>query len=383
MIATTIAAQRAIMSDSRRWNLILTDGRGNTLESKDGAVISMDHSIEPSSGVLTVGDIFTQNINIELRRSIDDDGTKFDYSTNSEMKIAYSLLDAPGIIHMGSFRVKKVEKAKDRIRLQLKDYFYNELNEKYVPSSSLTYPAPIMDVMQDICGVMSVHLYEPLYLLPTNEDDVGYEPAFDKALSPIYVRTDHPKNIAGTEITVPHAIQGKNVAQALGLCAGLLGCCVVKGRDNSIVCIRPSKVPYTISSDRAADPDFLDIERKIIKMVCNIQNSDPMVIQIPDADDGFKIETDNDLMTSDAFLYAFQDYLGWVMRPATIDHMLGDPRLDPMDIISYRSLYEESAEESGLYTMPLLSLNYHFDGGLSCTLRSDAEYVYEEENNNG
>ena len=156
MIATTIAAQRAIMSDSRRWNLILTDGRGNTLESKDGAVISMDHSIEPSSGVLTVGDIFTQNINIELRRSIDDDGTKFDYSTNSEMKIAYSLLDAPGIIHMGSFRVKKVEKAKDRIRLQLKDYFYNELNEKYVPSSSLTYPAPIMDVMQDICGVMYI-----------------------------------------------------------------------------------------------------------------------------------------------------------------------------------------------------------------------------------
>jgi hypothetical protein len=108
VVSTTIAATQKIESDSRRWRLILTDHNGETLDSADGTVISMNHTIEASSDTFTIGEIFTQNINIELRRAIDQDpNITFDYEANSAIRIAYGLRDAPGLIHMGTFRVKK------------------------------------------------------------------------------------------------------------------------------------------------------------------------------------------------------------------------------------------------------------------------------------
>ena len=391
MVGTTAAATQEIESDSRRWNLILTDQRGHKLESADGNVISMSHTIEASSDEFTIGEIFTQNINIELRRTIDQDETIiFDYDQNSAIKIAYGLRDAPGLIHMGTFRVKTVEKVRDRIRLNLKDYFINELSDTYTPSSSLPDPAPILDVMQDICSeYIPVHLYEPLFILD-NEHEGEYVIARDRAGSTLYVRSDAPADSEGIPIELEQtevaALSGKKVSEALSICAGLLGVSLVKGRDNSLTCVRPSKIPLTITSSRAADPDFSGKEQMIIGVICkrNDNDDDPFESWLEDTqgnplEEGIIIEFVNPLMKNEEggylwFEAAISGYEGWYMRPATINHILGDPRLDPLDVVRYEDLYEDDYERSGTFQLPIMSMSYTFDGGLSCTLRATAKY---------
>ena len=399
MVGTTIAAAQEIMSDSRRWNLILKDQHGNKLESANGDIISMSHTIETTNSTLTIGDIFTQNINVELRRGIDNDGTVFDYDLNTAISIAYGLRDAPGIIRMGKFRVKTVEKAKDRIKLNLKDYFENELSNTYTPSSSLPDPAPLLDVMQDICTqLMPVHLYEPLYILDDDGSETEYTEAYDESWERLYVRTNAPTDSDGDPIeltlsVVENVLGGKKVSEALSICAGLIGCSLVKGRDNSLTCVWPSVIPYTVGVDRAADPDFIGDEKAVVGIVCKRSSDDenPYGVWVNDEHgepmEGIVIEFENCLMTRSCFDSATEDYLRWYwyVRPATINHILGDPRLDPMDIIAYESMYETDDNGLRAFGMPLMSLSYSFDGGLRCTLRSSVKYGkhedYEEENN--
>lgn len=58
--------------------------------------------------------------------------------------------------------------------------------------------------------------------------------------------------------------------------------------------------------------------------------------------------------------------------------MLGDPRLDPLDVVRYEDIYEDGYERSGTFQMPIMSMDYTFDGGLSCTLRTTAKYKYAQ-----
>ena len=394
MVSTTIAATQKIESDSRRWRLILTDQNGETLDSSDGTVISMNHTIEASSDTFTIGEIFTQNINIELRRAIDQDpNISFDYEANTAIRIAYGLRDAPGLIHMGTFRVKKVEKVRDRIRLNLKDYLINELSDTYTASTFPSYPVPILDVMQDICSeYMPINYYEPLYILD-DEHEGEYCLAYDKADSIIYVLSDVPRYKNGNRVVLTQAeieyLSGKKVSEALSICAGMLGCSLVKGRDNTLKCIRPSRVPIEITSSRSAAPDFSGKEQQMVGVICkrsdDVHSADKFKDWREDSQHqelpGIYIEFENPLMNETLFKEITQDYLDWFMRPATINCMLGDPRLDPLDIVGFEDVYDEMYETSGNYQMPIMSLSYTFDGGLSCTLLSTANYSYKEDNN--
>ncbi len=396
MVSTTIAATQKIESDSRRWNLILTDQYGQKLESADGNVISMNHSIEASSDEFTIGEIFTQNINIELRRSIDKDpDIRFYYEENSAVSIAYGLRDAPGLIRMGTFRVKKVEKVRDRIRLNLKDYLINELSDTYTASTFPSYPVPILDVMQDICSeYLPVHLCEPLLILD-DEHEGEFVQAYDRAGSPLYVRSDSPSDAEGNPIKLSQTevqyLSGKKVSEALRICAGILGVSLIKGRENTLECLRPSQVPITITSGRAADPDFSGKEQMIIEALCH-RNDDVYSEKTfrtwlgdPPLEEGIYISYENPLMKNTEgelwFDAATSGYLGKFMRPATINCMLGDPRLDPLDVVEYEDLYDYSYDSKGYFRLPIMSMNYTFDGGLSCTLRATAKYKHEEDNN--
>lgn len=383
MVGTTAAATQEIESDSRRWNLILTDQRGHKLESADGDVISMSLSIETTSGELTIGDIITKNVNIEIRRGIDNDGTQFDY--NSTINIGFGLRDAPGIIHMGTFQVKTATKAAERIRLNLKDLYIVELSDTYTPSSSLTYPAPVLTVMQDICSeYLPVHYFEPLYILDDTRPG-EYIVAKDRAGSTLYVRSSTATRPNGNPITLTQQqvqqLSGKKVSEALSICAGLLGCMLVKGRDNSLECIRPSVVPYNIGPDRAGEPQFASEETTITQLACKVSDNSTLYYPPDEPNSGSVLYFENPFMEANRLSEIAQDYLELSFRPALIDHKLGDPRLDPLDIISYQSIYEKDAQGNlKTFSMPLMSFDYNFDGGLSCNLQSNA---LKEVNHNG
>jgi hypothetical protein len=259
----------------------------------------------------------------------------------------------------------------------------------------MQYPAPIIAVMQDICSqYLPVHLYEPLKILD-DEHEGEYERAYDRVDSPLYVRSDAPADVEGNPIKLSQTevqyLSGKKVSDALRICAGILGCSLVKGRDNSLTCVRPSKVPLTITSSRAADPDFSGKEQMIIGVLCH-RNDDVYSeytfsswLGDPPLEEGIYIDYEDPLMENSNnkswFEAAVMGYEGWYMRPATVEHMLGDPRLDPLDVVRYEDLYEDDYEQSGSFQMPIMSLSYNFDGGLSCTLRATAKYKYKEENN--
>lgn len=381
MVGTTIAADQAIMTDCRRWNLILTDQNGNRIESANGDVISLSHTIETSSGTLTIGDIITQNINIELRRSIDIDGTQFDYDKNASIDITYGLRNAPGLIHMGRFRVNTVSKEMDRIKVNLKDFFFVDLNERYQFNPDMLFPAPVIDVIRDILGsYMPVYLYAPLKILKDNTMD-EYIKSTDKAGTTLYVRDDYPHDEQGNIIVIRNGetIAGKKRSEALRICAGLLGCMLVKGRDNAAVCVRPSRVPYTVNPDRAAEPQFSGDSVTIKRIECDIDDDTKLYSPLREPNKPYYMMTFDCPLSEDVTQSRLDEianeYKDLSFRPAMIDHKLGDPRLDPLDIITYQSTYEKNNHGRLInYTMPLMYINYNFDGGLSCNLQSTAKF---------
>ena len=239
-----------------------------------------------------------------------------------------------------------------------------------------------------------MHLYEPLLILD-DEHEGEYVIARDRAGSTLYVRSDAPADGEGNPITLSQTevqyLSGKKVSDALRICAGILGVSLVKGRDNSLTCVRPSEVPVTITSSRAADPDFSGKEQMIIGVLCH-RNDDVYTeytfrswLGDPPLEEGIYIDYENPLMKyEDGYWWfgtAVNGYEGWYMRPATINHMLGDPRLDPLDVVGYEDIYEDDYERSGTFQLPIMSMSYTFDGGLSCTLRATAKYKYKEDNN--
>lgn len=370
MIDTSLAAAQAIESDSRRWNLILTDEENHVIESESGDIISMTHSIETSENGIVIGDLITQNVNIVLNRKFRGN-FKIEQGTTFYMK--YMLHDRPGSVPMGKFTIMSATKEKNQIKINAKDFFSSlDLTGEY--SSELIYPAPLKEVIEEICSGLGIeiHLYEPLMILTDLTTDT-YEKTYDKAGSQLFVLSD------GADIDI-HSLSEKTVGDALRACAAFMGVMLAQDRNGDLTCIRPSKVPVEISPSRAADPDFSADYVKIKRIECKVDDNTTLTRgEIEDKKHDRAIKFSCSVMPfeqsqqSEQMDRIFAYYNNLTYYPALINYILGDPRIDIFDIIKYHSMYEKNGQgELKTYSMPIMSMNYNFDGGLSCNLQSTA-----------
>lgn len=363
MVETTAEATREIVSDSRRWNLVVTDQHGKSLESANGDIISMTHSIETTSGSLTIGDLVTNNINLLIPR--DRAGT-IDIDRNAVLRIVFRLRNASGSVRVGKFVVNSVEKRQDRININLKDLVYLlDLTDKY--ESNLTYPATLKEVLEELYYWGVDFPYEKLYILKDGTQG-EYDDAYDMADSRLYVKSD------GEDLVLTKPLPAETISDALSMVASYAGCMLAQDRDGKLTAVRPSKTQYHIGLNRMMEPQFSG--DSIIKRIeCEIDDETVLVASGSASEEGIKKNPEwrtmsfaNPAMTQSRLDEIAQDWLGYGYTAALIDHRLADPRLDPLDIITFDSLYEE-----GEHSMPLMSMSYNFDGGLSCNLQSTAD----------
>ncbi len=360
MIDTSLAVAQAIESESRRWNLILTDEDNHVLESESGDIVSMTHSIETSENGIVIGDLITQNVNLVLRRR--NYSGKFNLDPGTTFYMKYMLHGRPGSVPMGKFTIISATKEKTQIKINAKDFFSSlDLTGEY--SSELPYPVPIEAVVEEICESLGIkfNFYEPLMILTDHTTD-EYEKTYDAAGSQLFVFSDR--------MMYPEVgpLSEKTIGEALRACAAYMGVILAQDRNGNLTCLRPSKVPVEISPSRAADPDF-SVERvKITKLECKVDDNTTLTAEVSSQQEKDRtIKFSCSIMTQAQLDLIFDYYKNFSYYPALIDYKLGDPRLDILDIIKYSSTYE-----SGTYSMPILSMNYNFDGGLSCTLQSTA-----------
>lgn len=362
MIDTSLAAAQAIESESRRWNLILTDEDNHVLESESGDIVSMTHSIETSENGIVIGDLITQNVNIVLRRR--NYSGKFNLDPGTTFYMTYMLHGRPGSVPMGKFTIISATKEKTQIKINAKDFFSSlDLTGEYSPDPERLFPAPIEDVIRDICSDLGIkiNIYEPLMILTDLTTD-EYEKTYDAAASQLFVLS---YDSSPYTITAPSE---KTIGEALRACAAYMGVMLAQDRNGDLTCVRPSKVPVEISPSRAADPDF-SVERvKITKLECKVDDNTTLTAEVSSQQEKDRtIKFSCSIMTQAQLNQIFGYYKNLSYYPALIDYKLGDPRIDILDIIKYSSTYE-----SGTYSMPIMSMNYNFDGGLSCTLQSTA-----------
>lgn len=362
MVDTTAEATREIVSDSRRWNLVVTDQHGKSLESANGDIVSMTHSIETTSGSLTIGDLITNNINLLLPR---DRASTIDIDRNAMLRIVFRLRNASGSVRVGKFVVNSVEKRQDRVNVNLKDIVYLlDLTDKY--ESNLTYPAPLKKVLEELYYWGVDFPYEKLYILKDGTQG-EYDDAYDMADSRLYVKSD------GEDLVLTEPLPAETISDALSMVASYAGCMLAQDRDGKLTAVRPSKTQYHIGLNRMMEPQMSG-KSTIKRIECEIDDETVLVASGSatyskrDHPDWLTMSMSCPIMTPSRLDEIAQDWLGYGYTAALIDHRLADPRLDPLDIITFDSLYEE-----GEHSMPLMSMSYNFDGGLSCNLQSTAD----------
>lgn len=377
MYQTTIAEEREINSYSRQWNLIISDQYGHIVSSQDGGVISLYHCVETTSRAIVVGDIITQNLNIELKLA---DADKLTLTKNTIISVGYEIVDTPGVVPMGKFRVLKTQSTGDSVQITLKDFFYG-LDQPY--ESYLTYPTSLGEAVREIgeqLGWMGYEVYFPfeqLYVIETasSRDEHLYEPLYDFSGDTIFVRSD-------SNIKIMEPLHDCNIAQALSYYAGLAGFMLTQDRSGRLTCVKPSKsrinLPYRISRDKADEPQVYNYTQDIVIKGLRCIVDDNLTLMCVDNtldSPDFKtivMEFSNPLMTQEQLEMIAKYYIGLVTKPALIEHRLGDPRLDVMDRIEYETGY--LAGSTGIYDMIITSLDYNFDGGLRCTVQSPDLY---------
>lgn len=127
-------------------------------------------------------------------------------------------------------------------------------------------------------------------------------------------------------------------------------------------------------------PTISEKPNTIVGLICHVTDEKTLSTGDVSGATGRIIEFDNPFMTQELFESLWHRLKGMTWYTADINQRLGDPRLDPGDVVVY-------SDGVNNYSIPITNQSYSFDGGLSCTIKavgvSTQEQVYKEVSNNG
>lgn len=136
---------------------------------------------------------------------------------------------------------------------------------------------------------------------------------------------------------------------------------------------------YTVSKSRSAEPE---VERNVIKIDgirCAIDDDPNHDLTAGQTGSGKRvISFSNPYMTQDVLNGSYTKYVGLTYKPLSAKYILGDPRLELLDIVKV-----EGGKQNASWTVPLTSLTYSYDGGLSCNLVSGGKTDAQTDTSDG
>lgn len=362
-----------IMSDSRTFHAEMVF-ENETSQRIASTIVSAEVSFTIPEEDIRPGMVLTSQANITVAADVGDqvEGRHFKlylipqfaegctthgdlkFRTHGELK-SYTHGEMKGLsgepIPLGRFKATAVKLTGDKTTIEAHDYLYGA-DKLYVDNGSRT----VKDIEQYICNQLGIT-----------------DGTQERHISPI------------DNVTVSGIPDGITYREMLGFLAALDGlkCAMIdrtgKLMHKDIAAVIVDNDTYTVSKSRSAEPE---VERNVIKIDgirCAIDDDPNHDLTAGQTGSGKRvISFSNPYMTQSILDAANTKYVGLIYKPLSAKYILGDPRLELMDIVDV-----EGGKQNASWTVPLTSLTYSYDGGLSCTLVSGGKTDAQTETSDG
>ncbi|WP_124099566.1 hypothetical protein [Ruminococcus sp. Marseille-P6503] len=331
-----------IMSDSRTFRAVMEFADGTELS--DG-IAKITTQASTANKDIIAGDTVSQSITAEVTGLTADISGKtfvlYFYAVNLFSELEEKL------IPFWRYKVTSCKQNGEKWTVEAHDGFYKS-DDTY--TSSLSFPAITDDVELEICNKLGI--LPPRYDYSQLCDEDG-EPILTADGQEIYVRDSAP-------IKIDAPLEECTYREMLGYCASLDGGkCAMLDREGHLIHKAWTDIDYTVTAGRADEPETDQNDIKISQISCKVDENKTLNIT---ATPGRCMTFTNPYMTQNLLSKAAGNYLMKPYRPLSIYHRLGDPRLDILDVVTVVKADGTS------YRVPLMSMSYSYDGGLSANI---------------
>lgn len=177
--------------------------------------------------------------------------------------------------------------------------------------------------------------------------------------------------LSGISMKVP---KGYSCREVLSYVAQLHGCFAVCNRNGQIELHSYVDSGYTVSTGRYWDSfEHNDYLFQVEKLTCYTgQDEEGKDVSVSSGDGPRAVIFSNPFMTQDTLDKVMDSLKGFSYMPGSL-RMLGDPRLDPWDVLTVKD------RKGGSYKVPLMKLEREYDGGFTDSV--EAVGLSEDETN--
>lgn len=165
--------------------------------------------------------------------------------------------------------------------------------------------------------------------------------------------------------------------------AGAAGCNAMFNRNDELQLYGFQKAffdeekQYEVTDDNTDNPTVSEEDQRIQSVLCN--NGETKLLSPSDGSGDTCVNISNPFITTqdhlDSVFTAITESKGvFAYRVIDLEHLAGDITLECFDTIKYTDA------EGNSYQLPLMSLDFSYDGGLSCVMRSFGKTSSEAEN---
>ena len=177
--------------------------------------------------------------------------------------------------------------------------------------------------------------------------------------------------LSGISMEVP---KGYSCREVLSYAAQLHGCFAVCNRNGQIELHSYVDGGYTVSTGRYWDSfEHNDYLFQVEKLTCYTgQDEEGKDVSISSGDGPRVVIFSNPFMTQDTLDKVMDSLKGFSYMPGSL-RMMGDPRLDPWDVLTVED------RKGGSYKVPLMKLEREYDGGFTDSV--EAVGLSEDETN--
>ena len=177
--------------------------------------------------------------------------------------------------------------------------------------------------------------------------------------------------LSGISMKVP---KGYSCREVLSYVAQLHGCFAVCNRNGQIELHSYVDSGYTVSTGRYWDSfEHNDYLFQVEKLTCYTgQDEEGKDVSVSSGDGPRAVIFSNPFMTQDTLDKVMDSLKGFFYMPGSL-RMMGDPRLDPWDVLTVED------RKGGSYKVPLMKLEMEYDGGFTDSV--EAVGLSEDETN--
>lgn len=322
---TSDAFNKAIMESSRTFKAkIVVDNKEICDNIKNIEYIGGS----TSEDALTIGSTVAARVDVEMTPP-----SFFIENKEIEVLIGLQIENNIEYVPMGLFTVEHPEKTKDKIKFTAHDRMVSKGEKNYF--SNLSFPNSSINVLNEICGKMEISF-----------DTTGLEP-----------------------ISIEKKPSGYTCREMIGYIAGLYGRFANINRNGNLE-LNWYEQTFDVDFKRAAEPESSEYDFVVHKIECVVEKE--TVLSVGNELSG--IQMSNPFMTQGAINSIFDDLKNFSYRPCFLKLLLGDPRIDPWDMLSVTFDGES-------YLVPCMELTHNFDGGVLTEIKASGESEKEAEYN--